>query len=81
MAINLNKVTTNAKGKLCIEKRQYEMFLDRFNKKLLGTQRLGQAFYDHFKLDKLTDQKQLANIYAKDGEHAKASILAIFDLT
>lgn len=81
MAINLNKVTINPKGKLCIEKRQYEIFLEKFNKTLLGKQRLGAAFFDYFKLDKLTNQEQLCNIYAKDGEHAKASIQAIFDLT
>ncbi len=80
MAINLNKVTTNPKGKLCIEKKQYELFLEKFNKTNLGKERLGESFYNYFKLDKLTDQDTLCSIFAKDGEQAKANILAVFDI-
>lgn len=81
MVTHISRVTIAVDGKLCIEKRRYEIFLQKFKKELEGKQRLGQAFYDYFKLDRLKDQNKLANIYAKDGEQAKAAILAIFDFT
>lgn len=81
LKINLNKVTVALNGKLSIENREYERFLESFKNGKMGTQRLGQAFYDHFKLYRLVNQAALQNLYAKDGEHAKASILSIFDLT
>ncbi len=81
LGITLNKVRTSHTGRLSIEKRQYDKFCAEFNDKTFGTQRLGQAFYDYFKLGRMTNQDQLSNLYAKDGEAAKAAILAIFDLT
>jgi len=63
-----------------IEKHAYQRFMRDFKAKKFGTQRLGQAFYDHFKLHRLTDQGQLNNIYSKDGEHAIACIQAVFNI-
>ena len=63
-----------------IEKYAYQKFMDSFKKGQLGTQRLGQAFYDHFKLHKLMDQTQLKNLYSKDGEEAKSFIREVFKI-
>lgn len=79
--ISINRYKVSQSGKLSIEKRAYEKFLEKFKNSSMGTQRLGQAFYDYFKLDRLSNQEQLLNLYAKDGEHAKRCILTVFDLT
>ena len=65
-------------GKLQLEKYKFDRFMAAFKKGKFGAQRLGQAFYDHFKLDRLQDQAQLKNLYAKDGEHALACIREVF---
>ena len=62
-----------------IEKYAYQKFMDSFKKGQLG-KRLGQAFYDHFKLRKLMDQTQLKNLYSKDGEEAKSCIREVFKI-
>jgi hypothetical protein len=59
---------------ITIKKRAFDKFVKKFKEGEYGTQRLGQAFYNEFKLDKLSNQTQLNNIYAKDGEHALSSI-------
>lgn len=41
--------------------------------------RLGQAFYNEMNLHKLSNQEQLNNLYAKDGEHTINSIKTIFE--
>jgi uncharacterized protein YeaO (DUF488 family) len=81
MVTHISRVTVAVDGKLCIEQRRYDIFMQKFKAELEGKQRLGQAFYDYFKLDRLNDQSKVANLYAKDGEQAKATILAIFDFT
>ena len=65
--------------KLQIEKRKYELFMKDFKKGKFGGQRLGQAFYDYFKLDRLSNQQQLNNVYEKDGEHAARCIETVFE--
>lgn len=65
--------------KLVIEKRRFDIFMNKFKAGEFGTQRLGQAFHDYFKLDRLADQNQLNNLYAKDGDHALRSINTIFE--
>ena len=67
--------------KLSIEDRAFKDFMEKFKKGKYGTQRLGQAFYDEFKLHRLANQEQLQNIYTKDGEHARRSICTIFEFT
>lgn len=66
------------KGKLQLEKYKYDKFMKEFTKGKFGAQRLGQAFYDYFKLDRLDDQTQLKNLYSKDGDQAKNLIREIF---
>jgi hypothetical protein len=67
------------KEKLTIEKRMFEVFMDKYRFGKFGNQRLGQAFYDYFKLSRLENQKSLKNIYEKDGKHALNSIREIFE--
>lgn len=63
-----------------LEKAQYEVFLAKFSNKEFGTQRLGQAFYNHFNLHKVTDQDSFGLLYELDGEVAKAQIRKIFTI-
>jgi len=65
--------------KLTIEKRKFEIFMGKYRLGKFGNQRLGQAFYDYFKLDRLKNQKSLNNIYAKDGQHALNSVYEMFE--
>jgi hypothetical protein len=82
MALNLNKVTYNSKGILCIKKQDYDAFLKHYDLTCLGKKRLGHHFYDYFDLAKLKNlPPEVSNIFAKDGETAKASILAAFNIT
>lgn len=63
-----------------ITRRAYQQFLRDFNSRKFGNKRLGQAFYEHFKLEKLVNQTQFYNLQAKDGDHAIASINQIFKI-
>ena len=62
---------------LSLEQRKYDIFLKKFKDGKYGGQRLGQAFYNEFNLNRLNDQAALNNIYAKDGQHALNSIKAM----
>ena len=62
---------------ITIEQKAFDIFLTQFANGKFRSQRLGQAFYNHFRLDKLSNQEQLNNIWAKDGEHALNSIKAM----
>ncbi len=63
-----------------IEKYAYQKFMSAYKKGDYGSQRLGQAFYNHFNLHKLSNQDQLRNLYNKDGEVAKACISEVFKI-
>lgn len=65
--------------KLVLEKRKFDAFMRDFKKGKFGSMRLGQAFYNEMNLHKLSNQKQLNNLYAKDGDHAVNSIKTIFE--
>jgi hypothetical protein len=65
--------------KITLEHRQFAIFTHKFNDGKFGTQRLGQAFYDYFKLDKLSNQAALKNLYAKDGKQAANLIMELFE--
>jgi len=43
-----------------------------------GQQRLGQAFYNHMNLHKLSDQDALNNLYELDGHEAVNMINTLF---
>lgn len=63
---------------LTIEQKKFDVFMDKFKNGEFGSQRLGQAFYNEFKLHRINDQTKLNNLYAKDGKHAVNPIRAIF---
>lgn len=64
--------------KLQIEKVAYEEFIALWNQKKFQDQRLGQAFYNHFRLHKLADQTFLQGLYEVDGEKAATLIGNLF---
>lgn len=67
--------------KLQVEKKFYEDFISSFE--LGGPLRLGQAFYNHLDLHKVTDrspQQQLNRLYELDGQDAIKYINTIFEL-
>lgn len=69
-------------GQMSLEQEEFNRFMKEFKHgdKYKG-QRLGQAFYNHFNLHKLTDQESLKNLYERDGEHAQATIRELFSLS
>ncbi|MFY1662880.1 hypothetical protein [Pseudomonas sp. Pseu.R1] len=65
---------------LQIERAAYEEFRCLWNLGNFEQQRLGQAFYNHFELHKITDQAALRSLYEADGEKASSLILRLFHL-
>ncbi|NWB32075.1 hypothetical protein [Pseudomonas gingeri] len=63
-----------------IESARYNEFLERWEQGLFAGQRLGQAFYNHFRLHRLTDQAALQGLYEADGEKARAVIFRVFQI-
>jgi hypothetical protein len=63
---------------LLIERVAYEEFIQLWAVGSFEHQRLGQAFYNHFNLHKLTDQASLRGLYEVDGEKALGLILKLF---
>ena len=61
-----------------LEKKQLEVFKNLWFNGKFRNQRYGQAFYNHFKLHKLSNQDSLQNLYEKDGEEAKKLIGKLF---
>lgn len=65
---------------LQIERAAYEEFIRLWAIGSFEHQRLGQAFYNHFNLHKLTDQASLRGLYEADGKKASGLILKLFHL-
>ncbi|PIB65570.1 hypothetical protein AOA62_11185 [Pseudomonas sp. 2995-3] len=65
---------------LQIECAAYEEFVRLWSQGSFEHQRLGQAFYNHFNLHKLTDQAGLHGLYEADGDKASRLILRLFHL-
>ncbi|AMQ82292.1 MULTISPECIES: hypothetical protein [Pseudomonas] len=63
-----------------IESAAYKEFVDLWDVGFFESQRLGQAFYNHFRLHRLTDQALLQGLYEADGKKARAAISRIFHL-
>ncbi|WP_372438175.1 hypothetical protein ACCM60_13595 [Pseudomonas chlororaphis subsp. aureofaciens] len=57
-----------------IESAVYDEFLDLWDQGIFKEQRLGQAFYNHFRLHHLSDQTALYNLYEAEGEGEKALV-------
>lgn len=66
------------KGQLQLEKKAYHDFLKLWRGDKFRGLRLGQAFYNHFRLHRLTDQDQLRGLYEKDGDEAHKVIGQVF---
>lgn len=68
---------------ITIEKAAHDRFFQLWNS---GTpefqgQRLGQAFYNHFRLDKMAARFELNALYESDGDKAKSFIAKHFTLS
>jgi hypothetical protein len=61
-----------------IESAVYDEFLDLWDQGIFKEQRLGQAFYNHFRLHHLSDQTALYNLYEAEGEKALVAISRLF---
>lgn len=61
-----------------LETARYEEFQSLWAQHSFGEQRLGQAFYNHFKLHKLKGQDYLHELYEADGDKALALIHSRF---
>ncbi|MBA1245261.1 hypothetical protein [Pseudomonas japonica] len=53
-----------------IEHASFELFLNLWYSGTFAEQRLGQAFYNHFKLHQLTNQNGLHELYESSGKKA-----------
>lgn len=63
-----------------IEAARYQEFQALWARGSFDDQRLGQAFYNHFRLHALSDQSSLHALYEADGEQAQAMILKGFTI-
>ena len=61
-----------------IEQVEYEAFAQKFKAGEFGNQRYGQAFFNHFKLHKMTADVDLNRLYEMDGDDARLQIHALF---
>ena len=65
-------------NRLEIETAKYEEFLELWRKGIFEQQRLGQAFYNHMNLHRLTNQSPLHALYEADGEKALKLVKDLF---
>ena len=63
-----------------IERATYDEFLELWDRGAFENQRLGQAFYNHFRLHRLSDQKLLHGLYESDGKKAMNAVSEIFQI-
>ncbi|MGE7958677.1 hypothetical protein ACQKQA_19175 [Pseudomonas sp. NPDC089530] len=70
----------NNQSKLEIESAVYDEFLGLWSQGKFEKQRLGQAFYNHFRLHQLTNQAYLQGLYEADGEKALLAITRLFQI-
>lgn len=64
-----------------IELREYQIFCSKFKEQKDTTLRFGQAFYDHFKLGKITDpfyKIKIDRLYELNDDEAKQFIMSMF---
>jgi hypothetical protein len=67
--------------KMSLEDAEYTIFKTKVREGKYKDQRIGQAFYNHFNLHKLRDQKSLKNLYELDGGPAIILINTLFSFT
>lgn len=63
--------------KLQLEKAKYNQFLKEYKEQ--NGLRLGQSFYDYFKLYRMRERAELDFLYELDGEEAKNGIAQVFE--
>ncbi len=68
------------KSQLEIERASYDEFLRLWGQGIFEGQRLGQAFYNHFRLHRLNDQLPIHGLYEADGEKALQAISRLFQI-
>lgn len=68
------------KTKLHIERAAYAEFLQLWDSDAFESQRLGQAFYNHFRLHRLSDQSGLTALYEADGKQALKALVEHFQM-
>ncbi len=61
-----------------IENAAYNEFQRLWDQGAFEQQRLGQAFYNHFHLHRLTDQTHLHGLYEADNGKARDAIFRLF---
>jgi hypothetical protein len=66
--------------RLEIERAAYDEFLGLWERGTFDNQRLGQAFYNHFRLHRLSDQALLQGLYESDGKKALSAIADTFHI-
>jgi hypothetical protein len=66
--------------RLEIERVAYQEFLTLWERGTFDNQRLGQAFYNHFRLHRLSDQTRLFGLYETDGDKAMTTISRLFQI-
>ncbi|QXI09913.1 hypothetical protein [Pseudomonas zeae] len=70
----------NLSPPLEIDSAAYAEFSGLWEMGSFNNQRLGQAFYNHFRLHRLNDQVLLQGLYEADGKKARAAINRIFHI-
>ena len=68
-------------SKLKLKRSVYQDFMKQWGAGNFQGQRLGLAFYEHFRFERLTNQSQLHGLKELDGEAAKAVISRVFRFT
>jgi hypothetical protein len=63
-----------------IEQRQFEVFIATYRNGDFQSQRLGQAFWNHFKLDRMADKDKFGDLWELDGAAALSRIRQVFNL-
>jgi len=66
--------------KLQLEKAWFDEFINQYSATNNNPLRIGQAFYNHFSLHKMIDQRYFRNLYELDGNAAIAHIYELFDI-
>ena len=64
-----------------IEREAVDVFMAHWEAGAFKAQRLGQAFYNHFNLHRLSDQPALLDLYAADGKKALKCINGLFEIS
>ena len=63
-----------------INKVKFKLIVKRYQNNQMSGQRLGKLFHETFKLDRVSEQSTLLNLYAKDGIQAIRLMRELFNL-